>query len=374
MIVNNMVAYKIHGLNFNKFLKLLQESKIEIFNLKKLEDNNFCLGIKLKDENIFKKCLVLCNMNVLYSELKSKDLKLLSFLKKNLAYTICSIILFLGIAFSNFFVFKIEIYGLETIQQCSIEKVLKENNFNVLKLKSSYNLSSLQTIIKKNFENISLASCTILGNTLVVNILEKPISNIKNNKPIVAPYNLIISDISLKSGTCLVSPNQVVKEGSELISPYITYKNGSKLEVSAEAEISAYAEKTISTIYTEKHYKTVRSGKKEVFNNIKFLNTNKNYVCTYKNFEVEKRESYLLNNFIIPIKKEEIIFYELIQKMFFEPFNENIKEKLIEENKNLLYNTFDSCKKVENKNFSSKVEKVENYYIISTTISANIIF
>ena len=356
MIVNNMVAYKIHGLNFNKFLKLLQESKIEIFNLKKLEDNNFCLGIKLKDENIFKKCLVLCNMNVLYSELKSKDLKLLSFFKKNLAYTICSIILFLGIAFSNFFVFKIEIYGLETIQQCSIEKVLKENNFNVLKLKSSYNLSSLQTIIKKNFENISLASCTILGNTLVVNILEKPISNIKNNKPIVAPYNLIISDISLKSGTCLVSPNQVVKEGSELISPYITYKNGSKLEVSAEAEISAYAEKTISTIYIEKHYKTVRSGKKEVFNNIEFLNTNKNYVCTYKNFEVEKKESYLFNNFIIPIKKEEIIFYELIQKMFFEPFNENIKEKLIEENKNLLYNTFDSCNKVENKNFSSKVE------------------
>lgn len=370
---NKLIFYRIHGLNFNKFLKTLQKNNIEVFNLTKLEDNNFCLEIRLKDEKVFNNNLLACNMNVITKKPKSKDLKIFLFLKKNLIYVVCAFVLFLSIIISNFFVFKIEIYGLKTIQKSSVEQVLNKNNFNVFKLKSSYNLSSIQAIIKTNFENVSLASCTIVGNTLVVNILEKFDTTSNNTSPIIAPFNMIISSINLKSGTSLVAPNQMVQEGSELVSNYITYKDGSKLEVEANAEISGYAEKSVSTLYYENHYKFIRTGKKEIFSDLKFLKPKNKLTCSFNNYETEKSEEFVFKNFFIPIKREKIIFYELSKKLVFEPFNENIKQKLIVENENLLYNAFNSCKNVENKKFSSVVEKVENYYIVSTTISANIV-
>ena len=365
---DDLIFYKLHGLNFNKLLKTLNNKNIEIFNLKVLENNNFSLEIKKKNKLEFLHILKSFNILVVDYKPQSFFLKTNEYLIKRLAYAVCLIIVFIGVAISNFFVFKIEIYGLDRVERTEVEKVLGENNFRVGKLKTSYKLENIESLLKNKFEKISLASCSIVGNTLIVNVLEKKYEVNKEHEAILAPYDMIINKIDLRSGTSVARVGQTIKQGEEIVVPLIYDSNGKSFSVKASAKVFAYAEKTISNIYFENHTKEVRSGRFEVVNN-----TNK-YKGKFIKYQLEVKERYLFKNFILPIKQRCYIYHETIDKNVFEPFNKAIEEKIIEENEKLLYNAFDGCESAENKTLVSFVEKVENYYVISTTISANIIF
>lgn len=371
MVRDDLISFTLQGLNFNKFLQELTKNNINVFNLQRRENNNFSLQIKEKDKLAFLKILKKCNIKVLSNKPKTLFLKTITFLKNKLSYVICAIILLLGIIVSNFFVLGVEVYGINKLEREIVIKLLNQNSYKVGMLKSNCNLKALEILIKNNFKEVSLVSCTIYGNKLVVNVYENKYDYNKTFEPITAPFNLIVKNINLKSGTCVVKNGETVKKGEVLISPNI--KQGDNfLNVYPNADVFAYAEETISTIYRENHIEKIRSGKKQIFTNITIFKSKK-HKCSFTNFEVESNSYCLFKNFIIPIKKEIITCYELEDKMVYIPFNKDIEEKIIEENKNMLYNIFSSCKKVENKGFSSVIEKVENYYLISTTISADVV-
>ncbi|MBQ9792669.1 MAG: sporulation protein YqfD, partial [Clostridia bacterium] len=312
------ITYKVKGLNFKKFLMLLKKEAIEVCLLKKQEYNIFFIQIKQKDVKSFIKIaselnyrLIEENSTILLNSKKS--------IIKNLSFFITVVLLGIILVFSCNMVYKIEIYGLETLSPQQVVKVLNDNNIKVFKTKSSYNLDNIELLLKSSLDKISFASAIIKGNTMIINVNEK-INNdeyIYDYQPIVATYDCIIKNINLKSGTVVVEKGQTVKKGQEIVMPYIDYKDGTQLSVKASAEIEAYIEVSHTTQYLENHTAFVRTGNKIEVEQLDLYNLNLKKEKTnvhYKNFETELNFSYPFNNFILPIKKTITTYYELKER------------------------------------------------------------
>lgn len=368
------ITYKVKGLNFKKFLMLLKKEAIEVCLLKKQEYNIFFIQIKQKDVKSFIKIaselnyrLIEENSTILLNSKKS--------IIKNLSFFITVVLLGIILVFSCNMVYKIEIYGLETLSPQQVVKVLNDNNIKVFKTKSSYNLDNIELLLKSSLDKISFASAIIKGNTMIINVNEK-INNdeyIYDYQPIVAPYDCIIKNINLKSGTVVVEKGQTVKKGQEIVMPYIDYKDGTQLSVKASAEIEAYIEVSHTTQYLENHTAFVRTGNKIEVEQLDLYNLNLKKEKTnvhYKNFETELNFSYPFNNFILPIKKTITTYYELKEKNVYIPF-EKVKQNIIEENKKVLYNTVSNIK---NQQVFSYISYEDNIYYVTTYLKADVIF
>ncbi len=369
------VYYFVTGLNFNKFLTLLKKENIPICKLQRLDYNYFCVGVKKQHEKFF---LETCKkMNYTVSIKTQTTLpKTLSILKRNIALFISMVLVLIILVFSSNIVFKVEVFGLENVSKAEVIKVLNNSGYSTGKLKHSYNLNKLETVLKQNINNISFASAIIKGNTLLINVNEK-IDNsnlIYDYKPIVSPYNLIVREINLKSGTAVVYKGQSVKQGEVLVLPYIEGSDGSQLKVEASAEIVADIELSNTQKYQENHTEMVRSGKRDEQTQLSLFNINlgmRGSKPNFLNYQTESTTSYYFKNFFVPIKQTKIYYYELIEKQVYTPFNK-VVQNIIEQNKNILYNNL-SVKKVNEINYETTTSVVDNIYYVTTYLKANVI-
>ena len=112
---------------------------------------------------------------------------------------------------------------------------------------------------------------------------------------------------------------------------YIDYKDGTQLKVEALAKVKAYVELSYTTQYTENHFEFVRSGKMQEVNCIKIFNKefSNDFVLNFEHCEIEQNSNYVFNNFILPIKRVKTVYYELIKKQVYVPF-EKVKENILE--------------------------------------------
>ncbi len=375
ILKDEKITFNIKGLNFKKFLKRLGEENIEVFELEKLSYKNFNITIKKQAENIFND---LCLKFHYEKNVKSETpiLSSTSAVKRNLAFTICIIFICVCLVFSCNMVYKIEIVGLQNIKKQEVIKVLNDNNITVFKPKSTYDLKNIELVLKTNINKISFASAILRGNTMILNINEK-IDNsaeIYDFKPLVAPFDCIIEEVELLSGTLVVSKGQTVKKGESIVLPYIDYKDGTQLKVEALARIKAYVELSYTTQYTENHFELVRSGEKQEVNYLKIFNKefNNNFVSNFENYEIEQNSNYVFNNFILPIKRVKTVYYELVKKQVYIPFDK-VKENIIEQNKKILYNDLSKNVEKEMKVFNT-ITKEENVFFVTTYLKADIWF
>ena len=298
-------------------------------------------------------------------------------IKQNLAIFLSIVFVFIAIAISCNMVYRVEIYGLDNVTKEEVVKVLNDNGYNVGKTKSSYNLDKLEIILKENINKISFASSIIKGNTLLININEK-IDNdnlIYDYKPLISPYDCIIKNINLKSGTSNVKNGDIVKKGDTIVFPYITYKDGTQLKVEAEAEIQAYIEISNTTVYYENHTELVRSGEKLQQTQFSLLGLNlgaRGDKVLFSNYQIETKENYPYKNFFLPFKKTITYYYELVEKQVYIPFDK-VVQNIIEKNQNLLYNNLQGnvTDKIE---YETTTNLVENVYYVTTYLKTNIIF
>lgn len=370
------VYYKVNGLNFNKFLSLIKKQNIQTFNFKRLEYNQFIIGVKKQDEKVFFDICKKLNYAVTLQN-QTFFLKFLNNVKQNLALMMSVIFLLLGLLVSSNVVFKIEICGLENVKREEVISILNNNGYGPYKLKSNYNLKNLEVVLKQNINNISFASGIIRGNTLLINVNEK-IDNFYLTQPfspIVSPYNCIIKNINLKSGTPTVKCGDLVKEGDILVFPYINYKDGSKLKTEANAEIEAYVELCTTKVYTENHTETSPSGKISKQNSYSLLGLNLGTSGSdnpYKNYQTQTKSYYPFKNFFVPFLKTETYYYELVEKQVYIPFNE-VSQNIIEQNQKLLYNKLQG-NIIENESFETTITTLNNAYYVTTYLKADIIF
>lgn len=373
---NSFVVYEIEGLNFKKFLLKLQSENIEVLTLNRIDYNKYiikiCLDKRSKLETILKRFNYKFNIKK-----TSRVLTFFTLFKRNLALFLCGFILLIATGFLNCFVLKVEVLGLEKLTSKQVVDVLTSNGVNCGKIKNKYNMDEIELLIKNSLEQVSLVSCIIRGNTLVVNINEKiDNSSIEGNfEPITAPFDMVVKDIRLKSGTSAVEKNSTVKKGEAIVLPFIEYKDGTKLEVVAQAEIDAYIEISNTIYYMENHQEFVKSGrliKQSEYSLFNFSWKGINNKNNFKEYEEQIIEEYVFKNMFLPIKKTTKVFYELVSKQVFVPFDKKQEEKLICENESLLYNELCSETNITDCEYLSTTKYVDNMYLVTTYLKANV--
>lgn len=375
ILKDERITFNIKGLNFKKFLKRLEEENIEVFELERVSYNNFNITIKKQAENIFNDLCLKFNYE---KNIKSETpiLSSTNAVKRNLAFTLCIIFICVCLVFSCNMVYKIEIVGLQNITKQEVIKVLNDNNINTFKPKSAYDLKNIELLLKTNINKISFASAVLRGNTMILNINEKidNSADIYDFKALVAPFDCIIEEVELLSGTLVVSKGQAVRKGESIVLPYINYKDGTQLKVEALAKVKAYVELSYTTQYTENHFEFVRSGKMQEVNCIKIFNKefSNDFVLNFEHCEIEQNSNYVFNNFILPIKRVKTVYYELIKKQVYVPF-EKVKENIIEQNKKILYNDLSKNVEKEMEVFNA-ITKEENVFFVTTYLKADIWF
>lgn len=370
------IYFKITGLNFNKFLTLLKKQNIQIYKMKKIEYNIFFMGVSKSNENKFLEICKQMNYDVAKTS-QSFMPKITQYLKHNIAFVMSLVIILIALSFCCNMVFKVEVYGLENITKNQIIQVLNKNGYVTGKFKNSYNLQKLEATLKQNINNISFASATIKGNTLIINVNEK-IDNsnlLKEYEPLLSPYDIVIKQIKLKSGTAVVHNGDVVKKGEPIVMPYILGKDGSKLNVEASAEITGDVQLTITESYMENHLVWVNSGKKQEQVNFSIFSLNlgtRGQTPAFKKYQTETKICYNFKNFFLPIKQTKYVYLELVEKQVYVPFNK-VAQNIIEQNQNMLYTNL-VVKSKENVKYETTTNFFNNTYFVTTCLTASVVF
>lgn len=275
----NKTLYRVTGLNFKKFLGEIKKANLVILQLRRLEYNQF--EIMVSDEKTF---LALCKkFGYKVDEIKlSRKETLFRLLKRNFVFCLLAVFICVSLLFSSNFVFKVEIFGLENVEQSVVLDVLNKNGYNIGKLKSRYDLDNIEPLLVANIDKISFATGVIRGSTLIINIHEK-IDNspyIYDYPPIIAPFDCVVKEIVFTSGTVRVAQNETAKAGDVVVAPYIETKDYKRLPIPANAQIKAYVELKESAKLDDNPLNVqnlIEEMKKKLYNNLS---------CKVKSFSV----------------------------------------------------------------------------------------
>lgn len=286
-------------------------------------------------------------------------------LKLGIIIPILIFIMFLIV--SSNFVFNHEILGINLIQKNEVEQVLKDCNVLGIMQKNNINTKQIENSILK-IDGVSLVSCIIKGNTLIVNIKEKiyneEYENKEQFKPIVAMANGIITCLEVVQGTPLVKEGQTVKQGQELIAPYVIDTSGNKLAVKPMANILADVFYTTTTSIADEQV-IYKDTNEVVEKNEMFLFGNKIFesgkTCNFKFFKQEKKEEWLGMGSMLPIK------YVKTKYIKQEQVTEN---NYFEKNKELILN---NSKEKTRQLFASYDIIKEEYFSINKSAGINTI-
>ena len=176
----SFVEIEVNGLNIEKFLNLLNKEGVFVSFVNKIEFNNFCIKIPYRDYKKFLEITGKLCYNISVKKITGFK-KYLNFFKSRIALTIGIIVVAILTPFINLFLFQFNISGNKSITKLQICKVLNENNISVWWLKQKINKKDVEKLLLREFENISLVSCSMIGNSLLINIKEKIIIDKNEN-------------------------------------------------------------------------------------------------------------------------------------------------------------------------------------------------
>lgn len=306
--VKNNYLIEISALNFNKFLNYAIQNNIKVTNVKNLEDNLIQLNIcNLTDEE-FKKLVELFGVRIL-NQFGFSGLKNMLFQKLGLIIGIMvSIIL---VIIFNGFIFNVSITGLSIIPEERVIKTL--NDLGVKKNGiSKFSSDQVEDYLKEQIEDISLVSVKKVGTSLIINIKEK-LENTKELKTdLIAPYNMLITNIQVFSGTANVKIGDSVNKGQVLVYAYMEDGSGEIINCQPSANIESDIWFTNEIYFKPKQIIQVRNGNKQVQTNIfiggKLLKDNITE-SKFEKYEMEVKE-FIISEFLLPIKVKKVIYYE----------------------------------------------------------------
>ena len=275
-----MTMYEITGLNFVKFLGEIERRNILLAELVKLSHDKFCAKVSSSQK---KKFLNLCsqlNLVVLEKKIPFYD-KLFRGIKSHIPLCIFACVCILVALFSQMFVFRIEVFGENSVSESEIVSVLKSHGFGTWKTKGSYATEDVEKILTSNIPDISFASAVIHGGTLIVNVYEKINTNksLKVGEAIVAPCDLVVQEVLCTSGTVIKGKGATARAGEIIVGNFVMLGNN-KIDVPAHARVVANVQHSISKMVVcediGEHAKKVVEENKEMMYNmllgIKILN------------------------------------------------------------------------------------------------------
>lgn len=247
-----MTTYEVVGLNFPKFLGEIERRNISLCSLVKISHDKFCVEVALAQKKKFLSLCSLLNMEATEKKIPVYE-HILRGIKCHMPLSIFMAVCVAVLLFSQMFVFRIEVFGETSVSENEIVSVLKQNGFDTWKMRGSYNTQDVERVLVSNIPKISFASCVVRGGTLVVNVYEKidAEKTLSAGKPIVAPCDLIIEEISCTSGTVVKHQGQTAKAGESIVENFIMLGQ-TKIDIPAHAKMTAKVEQSISQFLTRK--------------------------------------------------------------------------------------------------------------------------
>ncbi len=364
------ITLHLQGMNVENFIKYLVKNKIYIKEVKRQNYNSFyiktnCFYYKKLLEQANKLCY---NISVV----KTTGLYgIFAFFKKRIALAIILIIGIVFTAIASLFVWQIEINGTQNVSSEQIAKVLSDNNICSGVAKTNINVTNIEQLLYDNFEHISLASATIYGNSLIINVKEKLFvpEMQKTFEPLLATNSGVIQSINLISGTLNCKVGDTVKKGDVLVYPHIFDANNNIRPIIALAEIVANVDVVGSVEYNTNQTIYTRTGKRVVNKKYSLWGINykedKNKV-PFANYEIDTQEYYAFDNNILPILITKTIYYQTTGEDIVVPFDQ-VKQQQIDLSKTLAYNNLPSQTEVLKE--QTIISNDQNIYYIVTYLT-----
>lgn len=215
------VIIRIRGLSLERLLNLALANDIYLWNVNRISNTEIEAIVSIKGykslESIVSK--VGCRIDITnriglpFTFEKLRKRKMLGF---------GAIIFVLLILTLSSIVWEIEIIGAEQIPVPEINNVLRANNINIGKFKTSIDTDNIEGILLSEFEHISFLDIRLTGVKLIVELREQdiPPEEVDKSYPahLIAKKRGVVTKVIARKGTALVEKGKIVEKGDVLIS------------------------------------------------------------------------------------------------------------------------------------------------------------
>lgn len=343
LFTDNKIVISITGINTLRFINLLKQNNIRLFNIKRMSDTTECVMFA-KDFKKIKSFAKITGVRVRIS--KKNGPGFFIFNNRNRYFLVAGLIIFIIIIlWSTKKIVKIEIHGNEYYASTEIYEFLTENNIDYGSVVKNISCKDIEKLMLNHFDLLTFVSVHINGNTLIITVKEN--KTVKQEKEDKTPCNLIATEdgvvvsIITRAGVPLVKAGDEVKREDVLVYSKIDYnkimgKNYGYETVCSDADILIRVNKEYKDIVNRKYEKRVYTGRIQKVKGIKINNlylTISKEKCKFKKYDTETTYSDDRYGF----KKLPVTYfyttyreYELVESEYTDEELQNILEKKID--------------------------------------------
>ena len=272
--LKSKVEVELLGKNLERFIIRINKSKINIYNIKKVNNEKYIIIIQYND---FEKLL---NINTIYEikivkylGIKNNNIKLIKNIHMIIILIVCIILLF---TLSNI-IFKVEIITNDNDMKNKLSSTLKYYDIKPYSFRKKYKyLKSIkEKILDEYSDSIEWIEIDRRGTKYVIRYEPRIIKNKKISsgyRHVVAKKNAIIRNIFSSNGQIMKDKNNYVKKGDIIISGYISLGDKIKKTVSADGIVYGEVWYETKVVYPFNYYEQKKTGNVKNIYSIKLLN------------------------------------------------------------------------------------------------------
>lgn len=343
LFTDNKIVISIAGINTLRFINLLKQNNIRLFNIKRMSDTTECVMFA-KDFKKIKSFAKITGVRVRIS--KKNGPGFFIFNNRNRYFLVAGLIIFIIIIlWSTKKIVKIEIHGNEYYASTEIYEFLTENNIDYGSIVKNISCKDIEKLMLNRFDLLTFVSVHINGNTLIITVKEN--KTVKQEKKDETPCNLVATEdgvvvsIITRAGVPLVKAGDEVKREDVLVYSKIDYnkimgENYGYETVCSDADILIRVNKEYKDIVNRKYENRVYTGRIQKVKGIKINNlylTISKEKCKFKKYDTETTYSDDRYGF----KKLPVTYfyttyreYELVESEYTDEELQNILEKKID--------------------------------------------
>lgn len=366
--IRGYYVISIEGINIEKFLNVLIRNKINIYDVKRINNTKMEFKVDRKDFKEFKEIY----RNSKY-DVKVKQKMGLPFLAKRIykykGMWICAIISLVILMSTSLFVTDIYIQAPEGIDKVEVRKELAKAGVKPGVYKKGIDRKEVRDYVMSKFNDIAYVSINVKGTNIFVTVTKKDESLEQKKETdycnVIASKNGIIEKVIPRSGNQMVNPGDIVKKGDVLVS-------GANSKSMPEVWATTYYESKQTDNYIEQ--RKVKTGKKKQIYTFSFYD--KSFILrrkiNYKNYEIENKEYKIeIGNYTFPLKVKVSNFYEVNIKEI-KKDTEEVKKQLMEKAEKELEYIMPVDARLKDAKHQYKVKKDKLECIITVTMLENI--
>ena len=368
--VRGYVRFSVTGVFVERFLNLTALSGINIWDVKHIDkENKITACINASDYKKLRKPAQKAMVHLKVTEKYGIPFERYKY-RKRIGLLIGVILSALLMIIMSMFIWRIDINGLDTIEENVLREKLKENGVFIGSLRKSIDVRHAENEIMIEVPEISWIAINLDGSTATIEVNERvmpptmlPDDDILCN--IVAAKSGQITRMEVYAGKEVANVGDAVKEGDLIVSGILEDKVGKTTFKHARAKIFAEIEEKIKIEVPKEKIIRERIGQTEKKHSVVFFNCeiplfwgkldseNNDIVKHQKDFEILGIQFSTVNYDVTPVKNKTIILTEHEAK-------EEAMKKLAEEEKR----KFEDCKIIsKDLKFAATNDEKEGFFI-----------